>query len=236
MAVTGGGTGIGRGIAEGFADQGCVVVIGGRRESPLREVASSYDGPGSISYHTLDVADRGSVTAFFDWVAQTRGAPAILVNSAGINIRDRGLDDTAPEDWERVIAVNLSGAFWCTQAVLPAMKEAEDGLIINISSIAGLRALPMAGIAYSASKFGMSSMGMSSGAALAEHGIRVTNVYPGEVNTPILDQRPNPVPEERKARMVHPPDIAALVTTIATLPARAHVPEITIKPLYQEFL
>jgi NAD(P)-dependent dehydrogenase (short-subunit alcohol dehydrogenase family) len=116
------------------------------------------------------------------------------------------------------------------------MKKRGDGLIINISSVAGKRALPVAGVAYSASKFGMTSLGTSAGLALADSGVRVTNVYPGEVNTPILDQRPSPVPQEKKDRMVHPEDIGALVTTIAKLPSRSHIPEVIIKPLYQDYL
>lgn len=235
-AVTGGGTGIGRGIAIGLAKAGCTVAVGGRRKEPLQNLEKGYDGPGAIAAHQLDVADRSSVREFFVWLESTHGGASILVNCAGINIPNRGLEDTSPEAWERVVAVNLTGAFWCTQAVVPGMKAAGEGLIVNVSSIAGKRALPMAGVAYSASKFGMTALGTSAGLALADYGIRVTNVYPGEVNTPILDQRPEPVPQERKDRMVHPQDIAALVTTIAQLPTRAHVPEIIVKPLYQDYL
>ena len=235
-AVTGGGTGIGRGIAIALADAGCTVAIGGRREAPLKKVADEYSGPGTIVYRVLDVAERPTVREFFRWLAEHHDAPAILVNSAGINVKNRGLEDTTPEDWEKVIRVNLNGAFWCIQSVVPGMKKRGDGLIINLSSVAGKRALPVAGVAYSASKFGMTSLGTSAGLALADSGVRVTNVYPGEVNTPILDQRPSPVPQEKKDRMVHPEDIGALVTTIAKLPSRSHIPEVIIKPLYQDYL
>ena len=120
-------------------------------------------------------------------------------------------------------------------AVLPAMRARRSGVIINISSIAGKRALTLGGVAYCASKFAMTALGTNVGNEVAADGVRVTNVYPGEVNTPILDNRPEPVSEERKAAMVQPEDFAELVVAIANLHPRAHVPDITIKPTVQEF-
>ena len=119
--------------------------------------------------------------------------------------------------------------------VLPHMRERADGLIINISSVSGKRALTLGGIAYCASKFGMTALGTATGNEEANNGIRITNVYPGEVETPILDQRPEPVSAERRAKMLQPEDIGALCVTIASLPPRAHVPEIVVKPTIQEY-
>jgi NADP-dependent 3-hydroxy acid dehydrogenase YdfG len=121
-------------------------------------------------------------------------------------------------------------------AVLPQMRRRRDGLIINVSSIAGKRALALGGIAYCASKFAMTGLGVAVGNEDAEHGIRVTNIYPGEVNTPILENRPEPVSDERKAAMLQPEDVAALAVTIACLPPRAHVPELIIKPRLQAYV
>ena len=116
------------------------------------------------------------------------------------------------------------------------MRERQDGIIFNVSSIAGKRALPLAGAAYAASKFAATALGTEVGAEEAPNGIRITNVYPGEVNTPLLDDRPVPVPDDVKAKMVHPEDIGMLVVAIAGLPAHVVVPEIIVKPLYQEYL
>jgi NADP-dependent 3-hydroxy acid dehydrogenase YdfG len=116
------------------------------------------------------------------------------------------------------------------------MRARKSGLVINISSLAGKRALPLAGPAYAASKFAATALGTAVGLEEKPNGIRVTNVYPGEANTPILDQRPAPVPDEKKARMIQPEDIGACVVTIAKLPERVQVPEIVITPLYQEYL
>ncbi|MFG0295192.1 MAG: SDR family oxidoreductase [Maioricimonas sp. JB045] len=235
--VTGGGTGIGAGIAMGLARAGCRVAITGRREEKLREVADAYrksDG-GELLVHASDVADRDSVQELFEWADGELGRVDILVNSAGINVPKRKMAELDPADWDKLIQVNATGAYNTIRAVLPQMRERKDGLIINISSIAGLRASLLGGVAYSASKFAMTVLGTCVGLEERENGIRVTNVYPGEVETPILDARPNPVSAEHRARILQPEDIASLVVTVASLPPRAHVPDLVIKPTTQEF-
>nr|MCS5631451.1 SDR family NAD(P)-dependent oxidoreductase [Pirellulaceae bacterium] len=97
------------------------------------------------------------------------------------------------------------------------------------------RATALGGVAYSASKFAMAALGMAASNEVNVDGVRVTNIYPGEVNTPILEKRPQAVTDEHKARMLKPADLGHLALSIATLPATAHVPEVTIKPLSQEF-
>ncbi|GAB6165165.1 SDR family NAD(P)-dependent oxidoreductase [Thermostilla marina] len=233
VLVTGGGSGIGLGIAKALAAEGAKVAIVGRNEQRLIEAAALI--PGGTQWHTCDVADRNSVAETFRWLGETLGPIDILVNSAGINIVRRSMEAMNPDDWDRVIAVNLTGAYNCIREALAVMRPRRDGLIVNISSIAGKRALKLAGVAYCASKFGMTALGTITGLEEHDRGIRVTNVYPGEVNTPILDQRPEPVPEERKAVMLQPEDVAALVVTIAKLPPRAHVAEVVVTPTYQEY-
>jgi NADP-dependent 3-hydroxy acid dehydrogenase YdfG len=116
------------------------------------------------------------------------------------------------------------------------MLERHDGVIIFISSIAGKRASPLGGTAYSASKFGMSSLGLCLAAEEKDSGIRVSVIYPGEVDTPILESRPNPVTPEHRAQMLQPEDVAAAVLLVATLPPRASVPELVIKPTTQLYV
>jgi NADP-dependent 3-hydroxy acid dehydrogenase YdfG len=158
-----------------------------------------------------------------------------LVNAAGINIKDRTMAKMVPEDWDRVLQVNATGAYNIMNAVLPNMRSRKTGTIINVSSVAGKRAIELGGIAYCASKFAMTALGTAAGQEEAENGIRITNVYPGEVDTPLLLQRPKPVSEEHRSRMLQPNDIAELVVTICQLPQRAHVPEIVIKPRTQTY-
>jgi NADP-dependent 3-hydroxy acid dehydrogenase YdfG len=234
--VTGGGTGIGLGIARAFVAEGCRVVIAGRRENVLREAADSWTGNPPLLSCTVDVTDRTSVDRLFEWSNAQLGQIDILVNSAGTNIRTRTMADMLPEQWDQVMAINVTGAYNCMHAVMPQMRARGDGLIMNISSIAGKRALTLGGIAYCASKFAMTALGTAVGNEVADEGIRVTNIYPGEVNTPILENRPQPVSDERKAAMVQPEDIGALAATIACLPPRSHVPEVIIKPLVQQYV
>jgi len=234
--ITGGGTGIGLAIAQAFALEGCRVVIAGRREEILREAAEAWTSEPPLLYHTVDVTDRQSVAQLFDWANQQLGRIDILVTSAGINIKTRSMATMSPEQWDQVMAINATGAYNCMYEVLPQMRERRDGLIMNISSIAGKRALALGGIAYCAAKFAMSALGTAVGNEDAVNGIRVTNIYPGEVNTPILVNRPEPVSDERKAAMVQPEDVGDLAVTIAALPPRSHVPEVIIKPLVQEYV
>jgi len=235
--VTGGGTGIGAGIALALAHAGCRVAISGRREEKLQGVAAqaNVNGSESIAIRAADVADRNAANDLVDWATAKLGRIDVLVNSAGINIVNRTLEALAPADWDKLLQVNATGAFNCIHAVLPQMRKRLDGLIINISSIAGVRASLLGGVAYSASKFAMSALGMCVGLEEKDHGIRVTNVYPGEVETPILDQRPIPVSAEHRARILQPEDIASVIVALVALPPRAHVPEIVIKPTTQAF-
>ena len=234
--ITGGGTGIGLGVAQAFSAAGCRVVIAGRRAEKLQQAADAWPGGTPLLCHPVDVADRSSVGKLFDFARQQLGTIDILVNSAGTNIKTRTMAAMTPEQWDDVLAINVTGAYNCLREVLPAMRERGDGLVINISSIAGKRALTLGGIAYCASKFAMTALGTAVGNEVAEDGIRVTNIYPGEVNTPILENRPEPVSDERKAAMVQPEDVGRLAVTIASLPPRAHVSEVVIKPRLQQYV
>ena len=233
--VVGGGTGIGEAAARLFAEEGHKVAIGGRREEKLAAASAAYSGPGELLIRKVDVADRESVKTAVDWFYETIGSIGVLVNAAGINIKDRTMAAMKPEEWDKVLAVNATGAYNIMSAVLPRMRELEHGTIVNISSVAGKRAIELGGIAYCASKFAMTALGTAAGQEEANNGIRITNVYPGEVDTPLLEQRPNPVSDEHRARMLQPRDVAEVVLTICSLPQRAHVPEIVIKPRLQTY-
>ena len=119
--------------------------------------------------------------------------------------------------------------------MLPALRERRDGLIINVNSISGKRASPLGGTGYIAAKFGLRGLAMGLAAEEKGNGIRVTSIYPGEVDTPILENRPVPVSAEHRARILKPEDVAAVLVTIASLPPRANVSEVVIKPTIQQF-
>ena len=233
--VTGGGSGIGAAVAHALAGRGAQVVVAGRTANRLDEVVRTGPATATLVSQVCDVSDRKQVRAMFDWTASELGHVDILINSAGINIPNRGLDNLTPEDWDQVLQINTTGCFNCIWQVLPAMRDRQDGLIVNIASIAGCRASLLGGVAYSASKFGMAGLGLTVGLEEREQGIRVTTIYPGEVETPILEQRPSPVTAEHRSRILQPEDVAAAVLLVAELPARAHIPELVIKPTCAAF-
>ena len=233
VVVTGGATGIGFAIANLFAQSGAKVAIGSRRETAISEAIAFSNN--LLIGHCLDVANRKSVESFFAWVEKSIGPVDILVNAAGVNIRDRSINAMAPEQWDQVMAINATGAYNCIYCVLPKMRVRHCGMIINISSVAGKRALALGGVAYAASKFAMTALGTCVSNEVGTEGIRVTNVYPGEVDTPILEQRPTPVSDEHRQAILRPEDIANVVVGLASLPERVHVPEIVIKPIQQQY-
>ena len=237
VVVVGGGTGIGAAIAEAAARLGAAVLVGGRRTEPLDELTRRCeDVAGSITGHPVDVGDDASVQAFFQHADQTLGQIDVMVNSAGTNIVDRTMAAMKPEDFATVMNVNATGAYRCLAAVLPAMRARRGGLVVQISSVAGKRALELGGVAYCASKFAMTAMGTAVANECRQEGVRITNVYPGEVNTPLLEQRPVAVTQEHRQCILQPEDVATLVVSIMQLPPRAHVPEIVIKPTIQHWM
>lgn len=234
--ITGGGTGIGRGIALAFANEGCQVIVAGRRLEKLADVASAFSGEPKIQTLQMDVADRDQANQGIAKLLDQYQHIDILVNNAGINVAKRSLREINPEEWDKLFEVNVTGAFNCIRAVMPSMQAKQDGVIINVSSVAGKRASLLGGIGYSASKFAMTALGMTAALELGAEGIRVTNIYPGEVETPILENRPAPVSQERRATMLQPEDLGAAALMVACLPPRAHVAELVIKPTVQEYV
>lgn len=233
--ITGGGTGIGQAAAKLLAENGAQVVITGRRSAKLEETSASIRAAQPVRSYAADVADRAQVQDLVQWVTDQAGPITILVNNAGVNVVKRRVAEIAPEDWDYIMQINATGAFNTIYAVLPGMRERRNGLIINVSSLAGVRASPLGGAAYSASKHAMSALTRVIAQEEKENGIRATNLSPGEVNTPILDDRPVKVSEEHKAQILQPEDVAAAILFLATLPPRAHVPELYIKPTTQQF-
>ncbi|MEZ6065382.1 MAG: SDR family oxidoreductase [Planctomycetaceae bacterium] len=233
--VTGGGTGIGAAVALALAAEGCHVAITGRREDKLRETAAQQVEAPPLLFHAADVSVREQARLLVDWANKQLGRIDILVNSAGINVPKRTMAALDPADWDKLMKVNATAAYNTMFYTLPQMRQRQDGLIVNIVSIAGLRASPLGGVAYSASKFAMAALGTCVALEEKDTGIRVTNVHPGEVETPILDARPVPVTQEHRDRILQPEDVAAAVVMVAKLPPRAHVQDIVIKPTTQAF-
>jgi NADP-dependent 3-hydroxy acid dehydrogenase YdfG len=230
--VTGGGSGIGQASAKLLLEAGARVAIAGRNQARLDEAARALQAGDRLTAHAVDVADADRVRATVGAI----GHVDILVNNAGTNIKERTFRELTPEAWDRLIRTNLDGAFYCIHAVLPGMLRRKDGVIINVVSIAGKRASPLGGVAYAAAKFGMSALGIGLAAEEKDSGVRVCNIYPGEVDTPILEVRPQPVSDEHRRRILRPEDVAAAVLFVASQPPHVSIPELVIKPTWQTYV
>lgn len=234
--VTGGGSGIGLATARRLLEAGARVAITGRDRAKLETNSKGFPGQDRLLCVATDVADVAQVRALVQAVHDRFGPIDLLVNNAGTNIKERTFRELTPEVWDRLIRTNLDGAYYCIHAVLPDMLQRGDGVIVNIVSVAGKRASPLGGVAYAASKFGMTALGLGLAAEEKDSGVRVCNIYPGEVDTPILEHRPHPVTDEHRKKILQPDDVAAAVLFVATLPPTAHVPELVIKPTFQTYV
>ncbi len=230
VLVIGGAGGIGLGIAKAFAAEGCRVALADTDEDGLAKAAKTASAESAFVWRTCDITDRGQVSRLFQWLGDELGPVDILVNSAGINVANRMMSNIDPADFDRMMEINTTGTFNCIHAALAGMRQKGEGLIVNIVSLAGKHVMPLAGLPYCVSKFATGALGTFVNLEECGNGIKVTNVYPGETNTPIVDKRPTPPPPEKRAQMLQPEDIASCVVTIAKLPARAVVPELMITP------
>lgn len=224
--VVGASSGIGLATANLFADAGATVHAAARRREAIEEGAGERIGSGMKAY-TLDVSDSEAVEKVIGEIGEA-GEIDTLVIAAGMNVPERRLQQLSPESWDGILSVNLSGAFYCVKAALPYLREAR-GLVVLISSVSG--SWPdMSGPAYQASKAGMTELAHAAGFEEHQNGVRFTSILPGMVDTPILDNRPEPPGREIRDLSLKPEDVAAACLFLAALPERAYVPEMTILP------
>ncbi len=234
--ITGAGTGIGEAGAVKLAEAGCKIVLSGRRPEPLESVRQQVEAAGAeVMVEALDVSNNDDVVAVVGRIQERFGRINIGVFSAGINVKDRNWPVVTPELWDQVIGIDLDGAFYCCSAVLPIMREQGGGLIINISSMAAKGVSPLTGPAYTAAKHAMNAMTASLLVEERNNGIRATAICPGEVATPILDNRPVPVSAEDQARILQSEDLGELILFVAQQPPSVTLNEVLITPTYNRF-
>ncbi len=233
VLVVGGGSGIGLATGVAFAREGARVVLAARTAASL-DAAKKLPGVGpSLLTKTCDASNRAQAAELVAWTVKEAGPIDVLVYCAGVNVPKRAFSDLDPADFDSVMSINATGAFNCLHAALPAMRARKAGLVINVVSIAGRRGFPLAGLPYTAAKFAQGAIGTFANLEVHADGVRVTNIHPGEVETPILEKRPVKPTAEHRARMLQPEDVAEMILAVAKLPARAVVPELVITPLYQ---
>lgn len=230
VLVTGGGSGVGQATARLFAAEGATVAIAGRDAAKLAETARDF--PQMLVVPT-DVTDPAAVAGLIKSVLAKFGQIDILVNNAGTNIKARRMRELSIENWHKLVRTNLDGAFYCIREVLPGMIERKDGIIVNVNSVSGKRPYPLAGAGYAAGKFGLHALAGCLASEELESGIRVSSIYPGEIDTPILEERPNPVSAEQRAKILKAEDVANAILFVSSLPPHVSVPELIIKPTSQ---
>jgi NADP-dependent 3-hydroxy acid dehydrogenase YdfG len=230
--VTGAGTGIGEAAAVALADEGAIVVLTGRRPGPLESVARRINQTGTAHVRPADLTDKEQVQAVSEFIRTTFNRLDILVNNAGVNIVDRHWDKLTPQTIDGLLQGNLTAALYCVTVALPFMRAQQDGLLIHTASMAGRFIGGVSGPIYTVAKHGV--VAMSHGLNMQEcvNGIRSTVLLPGEVATPILDARPNPVGPEVRERMVQPADCGDLIRYIACMPRHLVMNEVHLSPTW----
>jgi len=221
--VIGASSGIGLATANLFADAGATVHAAARRRETIEGGAEGRD----VTAHALDISDKETVWSTIEEIGESDGID-ILVVAAGMNFPERRLEQLTAEGWDAMISVNLSGAFYAIRAALPYLR-ASQGLVVLISSVSG-RWPDASGPAYQASKAGMVELAHAAGFEEHVNGVRFTSILPGIVDTPILDNRPEPPPKEVRDAALKPEDVAQACLFLATLPPHAYVPELTMVP------
>ena len=229
--VTGGGTGIGRETAKMLAAEGALVVICGRRKPPLEAVVTEIERTeGRAVARQADLENPAEARALGEWTLATYGRVDVLVNNAGHSSERRSVRWITQEEWDSVIAVNVTGVYALTQTVLPNMIDRGSGTIVTVASLAAIRAGMLSGAAYGAAKAAVRNLMGQIHATLRNRGIRATTIMPAAVNTEILDQRPRPPTAEERAMLIGPEDVAAAVLLAVTLPERTVIEEIVMSP------
>lgn len=220
VLVTGGGSGIGRAACVLLAAEGAVVWVTDIQAGAAQDTAQHIvQAGGQASAHTLDVTQPEAIASCFAQVQQAGQGLHALVNSAGIGAPFAPTHQVALADWQRVLAVNLTGTWLCMQQALSIMLQQKSGCIVNVASVAGLAAFAYQS-AYASSKHAVVGLTRSAAAEYAKHGIRINALCPGFTDTPLVRsgqaQNPNFTPEKLAAgvpmgRLATPAEIAQAV-------------------------
>ncbi len=229
--ITGAGTGIGKVAAVMFAEAGSDLVLAGRRQAPLDEVAELAREHGvEVEVRSTDLENGDAAADLGKWSLERFGKVDILVNNAGHSSRVRSLRYVGPEEWDSVFKVNVEGVYRLTQSVLANMIDRGTGTVITVSSMAALNPGLLGGAPYSAAKAASLNMIRGMNTELAKFGVRACAIMPGEVDTPILENRPRPPDADDRSTMMQAEDIAQAIFLCAAMPQRTIVEQVVMMP------
>jgi NADP-dependent 3-hydroxy acid dehydrogenase YdfG len=232
--VTGAGSGIGRAAAVAAAGSGSRVALSGRRLGPLTETARLVtDAGGQPLTLPLDARDLEAVRGAQQQIVASWGEVSDLVLAAGVNTPQRLWRNQSMAGFEDIVATNLTSAVSVIDVVLPGMRASGGGQIVVVSSFSAWRFVPYAGVAYSASKTALAAICESLNAQEAASGIRACHLCPGDVDTDILEQRPEVPDAAARKLMLSPDDVARAVLFVLDSPPRVRIDELVITPVAQ---
>jgi NAD(P)-dependent dehydrogenase (short-subunit alcohol dehydrogenase family) len=229
--VTGAGSGVGRATALKMTALGWRVALIGRRAEALTETAQLAGAAGDqMLVCPADIGNPEAVAEVAARILGSFGSVEVLVNAAGTNAPKRALEVLSLDDYRGMMDANLNGAYYCVQAFLPGMRQRGSGTIVNVVSDAGKQASPKAGPAYVMSKFGLAGLTQAINAEERSRGVRAIALFPGDIDTPLLNKRPVVPDAAARSRMMQPEDIADCVIFCSQLPSRVVVEEMLIRP------
>jgi NAD(P)-dependent dehydrogenase (short-subunit alcohol dehydrogenase family) len=229
--VTGAGSGVGRAVVLLLAKKGWRVALIGRREEALKETMMlAGESNSRLLAYPCDISNPEMVGAMGKAVQKAFGEIEVLVNAAGTNTPARSLRELPFDKYRELVETNLTGSYLCLQAFLPSMRQRGSGTIVNIVSDSARQASAKAGPAYVVSKFGLLGLTQSINAEERANGIRACAILPGDIDTPLLDKRPAPPSADLRQKMLRSEDVAECAWLAISLPDRAVIEEMVIRP------
>jgi NAD(P)-dependent dehydrogenase (short-subunit alcohol dehydrogenase family) len=229
--VSGAGSGVGQGVALALVQRGWTVSLLGRRGEALKQTVALAGSLGSkMDTYPVDLAREAEVSKVVGAILVKFPEVQALVNAAGTNIPRRSLAELSRTDWKAVLDTNLNGTYYLVSELLPVMRRQGGGSIINLVSDAGIRANAKAGPSYVASKFAVSGLTQAINCEEQKNGIRATSIFPGDIDTPLLDKRPVPPKAEARVNMLQVADVTACVLLALELPSNAVIEELVLRP------
>ena len=230
LVIVGASSGMGRATALAAAAAGALVVVAARNADALAQLSAQIQQTGGNALAIpMDATQKADSERLMRMTLEKHGRIDVLINSVGTNIPRRTLAQLTDESWSMMMEINLRSAFHLTQAVIPAFRQQQDGLLIHIASGAAKKP-DRSGIAYQASKAGVAALAHGVMEEERENGIRVSVIYPGLTDTPLVYKRPTPPTPEMLAKALQPEEVAAACLFVMSLPARAYVPELVLYP------